>query len=337
MLPLAAVLLAALCFSTTGTAQSLAAVDASPIAVGASRLLVGGGILGLLALLGRVRSRPARAATTSRVPSWLVVAIGVVGVLGYQPAFFLGTRVNGVAIGTVVALGSAPILTGVLDAIVRRRLPGARWAVATAIAVTGVVLVSGLVGTGVAADPTQSAVTPLGILTSVGAGASYALYTLVGKELLDRGWSPRDTMGSMFGVAAVLSVPLLLVSGAAWLATPEGLALALWLGVVTTAVAYLLFAWGLARLQATTVATLTLAEPLSATLLGILVLHEQLSPVSIAGLVAIAVGLLVLSAGSGGRPRGGRGSDAGGGSHGGARGDRGTDAGKEPGDVAATA
>ena len=73
------------------------------------------------------------------------------------------------------------------------------------------------------------------------------------------------------------------------------LALALWLGVVTTTVAYLLFGWGLARLTAVTVSTLTLAEPLAATLLGLFVLHEHLTPVSAIGLALIAVGLAVVS------------------------------------------
>ncbi|MFT4136948.1 DMT family transporter [Microbacterium sp.] len=296
MLPVLAVVLAALCFSTTGTAQALASVDASPLAVGAARILVGGGILGVAALVFRTRGRAVADAVPARArrgSTGLIVAMGALGVLAYQPAFFLGTRANGVAIGTVVALGSAPIITGALEAVLRRRAPGLRWAVATAIALTGVVLVSGLVAGGAP----HSSVDPVGVLASVGAGASYALYAVASKLLLDRSWAPHAAMGAIFGSAAVLSVPLLLVGGTAWLATPDGVALALWLGVVTTAVGYLLFAWGLRSLRATTVATLTLAEPLSATLLGIVLLHEQLSAMSVAGLVAIAGGLVVLGAG----------------------------------------
>ena len=45
--------LAALCFATTGTAQALADVDASPLSVGAARILIGGGILGAIALVTR--------------------------------------------------------------------------------------------------------------------------------------------------------------------------------------------------------------------------------------------------------------------------------------------
>lgn len=286
MLPALAVLAAALCFATTGTTQALAGVDASPLAVGAARIVVGGGILGLIAL---ARARPRVKIPAAKGPTVLLIALGAIGVLAYQPLFFLGTRENGVAIGTVVALGSAPIATGIVDAIRSRRLPSGRWLLATAVALAGVVLVSGVTGGAVT-------LAPGGLLASAGAGMSYALYTVCGKALIERGWDSTRVMGTVFGVAAVASVPVLLVAGTSWLLTPNGLALALWLGIVTTAVAYLLFGWGLARLTAVTVSTLTLAEPLGATILGLLVLHEQLTAVSAIGLALIAVGLAVVSA-----------------------------------------
>ena len=285
MLPALAILAAALCFSTTGTAQALAGVDASPLAVGAARIVVGGGILGLLALPRRPHTPTP---TGSRLSTAALIAVGAIGVLAYQPLFFLGTRENGVAIGTVVALGSAPIATGIVDAVRSRHLPSPRRTLATAIALTGVVLVSGVTGGAVA-------LAPGGLFASAGAGMSYALYTVCGKALIERGWNSTRVMGTVFGVAAVASLPVLLIAGASWLATPNGLALALWLGVVTTTVAYLLFGWGLARLTAVTVSTLTLAEPLAATLLGLFVLHEHLTPVSAIGLALIAVGLAVVS------------------------------------------
>lgn len=290
LLPFAAVLLAALCFATTGTAQQLADVDASPLSVGAARILVGGGILGVVALVtARRRERPAARSARSGVPVGVLVAVGALGVLAYQPTFFAGTRLNGVAVGTVLALGSAPIVTGVLDAVVRRRPPGRRWIVATAVALVGVVLVTGLTGGGVGAPA------PAGLLASFGAGASYAVYAVASKLLLDRGWGAARVMGSVFGTAAVFSLPVLLTTSPGWLLTPAGISLALWLGVVTTAVAYLLFGWGLRVLAPATVATLTLAEPLGATLLGVLVLGEQLGALAIIGLVVLAAGLALLS------------------------------------------
>ncbi len=296
MLPFLAVLLAAVCFGTTGTAQAFGPGDASALSIGAARILIGGAVLAGVAAVVRMR-RPAPPApapdsrsASRRVPSWLLLAIGSLGVLAYQPAFFLGTSANGVAVGTVVALGSAPIITGLLDWALHRRFPGAVWLVATVVATAGVVLISGVVG-----DAGGRPIDLPGLMGSVGAGASYAVYTLASKALLERGWSATTTMGSVFGLAAALSVPVLLSTDLRWLVTPAGATMALWLGLVTTAAAYLLFGWGLSRLRAATVSTLTLAEPLTATLLGTLVLGESLTGMAVAGLVVLAAGLVILA------------------------------------------
>jgi DME family drug/metabolite transporter len=292
-----AVLLASLCFATTGTAQALADVDASPVAVGLARIALGGVLLGLAALwlartssVGPATGEGSGGSLLRRLPTSVVVAVGATGVLAYQPTFFEGTERNGVAAGTVVALGSAPVVTGVLDALLSRRAPTLRWCVATVLALLGVVCVAGLLDGG--------ASTGAAVLWSVGAGGSYALYTLAAKELLGRGWSAARTMGVLFGVAGVVSLPVLAVLAGAWLLTPAGLVLVVWLGVVTTTVAYLLFGWGLARLPAPEVATLTLAEPLCATLLGVGLLDERLGLVAGVGLLVLAAGLALLATGA---------------------------------------
>ena len=58
------VLLAALCFGTTGTAQALGPDGLAPAGVGAARILVGGALLVAVALLAPAcrRSRGSRAA-----------------------------------------------------------------------------------------------------------------------------------------------------------------------------------------------------------------------------------------------------------------------------------
>jgi len=319
MLPYLAVVLAAVCFGTTGTAQAFGPVEASAGSVGAARILIGGGLLAIIALALRV-ARPSVESSKSapnpaglrgfrRLGGWsraLVLVVGALGVVAYQPLFFLGTSQNGVAIGTVVALGSAPVITGALDWALRRRFPGTLWLVATAIAMVGVTLISGILapGTSHAAGPATAtsgaagaaAIGLPGLAASVGAGAAYAVYTLASKALLDRGGTATGTMGSVFGLAALLSIPLLLATDTSWLLTGPGIAMALWLGVITTTVAYLLFGWGLARLPASTVSTLTLTEPLTATLLGTLVLGETLTAMAAVGLGVLALGLVVLAA-----------------------------------------
>ena len=74
--------------------------------------------------------------------------------------------------------------------------------------------------------------------------------------------------------------------------------MALWLGFATISIAYILFTWGLSGLTAATAATLTLGEPLTASILGITVLDERLSALAIIGLVVLAAGLALLAWGS---------------------------------------
>ncbi|WP_116412611.1 DMT family transporter [Subtercola boreus] len=229
------------------------------------------------------------------VPALLLVVVGAVGVAAYQPNFFTGTHENGVADGTLVALGSAPVLTGLLEWGVRRRAPGVRWGLAAVVAAAGVAVLSGILSPGQAESGASGPVTTLGLLGSLGAGASYAVYALSSKLLLDRGWLPTVVMGTTFGVAALFMTPVLVTSDLSWLGRTGGLVTTAWLAVVTVALAYTLFARGLRSLPSSRVATLTLVEPLTATMLGVLLLSEQFTAAIIVGLLLLTAGILILT------------------------------------------
>jgi len=75
---------------------------------------------------------------------------------------------------------------------------------------------------------------------------------------------------------------------------PDGLLVVLHLGLVATALAYFLFARGLRSVPAVHAVTLSLAEPLTAATLGILVLKERLTPEATIGMALVLAGLVVL-------------------------------------------
>ena len=141
-----------------------------------------------------------------------------------------------------------------------------------------------------------SEVSAPGVALAVGAGASYAAFTLASKRLLDAGHGVEPVMARLFSAGAVLLIPVLVLGDLSWTTSADGIAMALWLGAVPTALAYILFASGLRHLPAGEVATLTLAEPVTAALLGAIVLGERPGAVAIAGIVAILAGLAVLAA-----------------------------------------
>lgn len=290
-----AILAAAMLFGTTGTFQALGPSGTTPLSIGVMRMVIGGTGLALLAFLlaaRHARRSPAPCPPLGIRPLSLMVLTGLCLAL-YQPLFFLGTERNGVAVGTVVALGSAPILAGLLEWALTRRMPTTTWMAATALATAGVVLL-GFGGSAGGAGGTDG----LGLLGSIGAGASFAVIANAQRRLLDAGWDPFTVVGAMGASSAVVSALAVPFVDLAWMQTPAGLVMALWLGLATISVAYVLFTWGLSGLTAATAATLTLGEPLTAAVLGIVVLDERLSILAIVGLAVLGAGLALLAWGS---------------------------------------
>src|SRR4051794_21541975 len=265
------VLFAAICFGTTGTAQALGPDGLAPAGVGAARILVGGALLVLIG--GSLRQLP-------KGPLILAAA----AVATYQVSFFAAVADTGVAVGTIVAIGSGPAIAGAIEWALDGRVPTKAWAAATALALSGVTVLT--IGNG------DTTISLPGVGLALIAGASYATYTLAAKRMLTHGHRPETVMAGAFGGGAVLLLPVLALNHQI-LITPSGIALALFLGIVPTALAYVAFARGLQHLPAAETATITLAEPLTATLLGVIVLGEHFNALG-AGLVLL--GLLVLAA-----------------------------------------
>ena len=272
------VLSAALLFGTTGTAQAVGPL-VPPVVVGASRIVFGAALLLVFALL-------ARRLKVGASPG--LVLLSGVSVAVYQATFFVAIADTGVAVGTVVAIGSAPAFAGLLArAFTGERLDW-RWGAATGLACLGVCLL--VLGGGAGGE-----VSAPGVALALVSGAGYAGYAVAGKRMLDSGGTPEGVMAAVFSVGGVLLLPVLVFGPSGGLATPAGAALVLYLAAVPTAVAYILFARGLERIGASETATLTLAEPVTAALLGVVVLGERPGAAAAAGAALVLAGLGLLA------------------------------------------
>jgi DME family drug/metabolite transporter len=223
----------------------------------------------------------------------------------YQVFFFAAVAATGVAVGTVVAIGSAPILTGGLGFVVRGERPGWRWAAATVLAVGGCGLLVGagsrsnggsavLTTGGSAVLASGGRVDPLGVLLALGAGVAYATYTVASKGLLEE-QPPDAAMAVVFCISALLLLPLLLTGSLEWALEPRGILVVLHLGLVATAASYVLFARGLKVTPVATAVTLSLVEPMTAGLLGVVVLGERMTWSTGVGIGLVFCGLALLS------------------------------------------
>jgi DME family drug/metabolite transporter len=275
----ASVLASAALFGTTGTAQALGPVGTTPLGVGSARIVIGG--LGLLAILPMLDASRRSAVRLWRTP-WGIAA-GLMTTM-YQVCFFGALVHTGVALGTLVTIGTGPILGGLLSWLILRDRPTLGWLIATFICIAGLAL---LIGTGIESSHVEA----IGFVLSFMASAGYALYTVGAKHMINSGHSSDEVMASAFGLGALISIPILLSQPLGWIGTAKGIAMVLWLGLVATTLAYVLFGRGLRHLSAGPVTTLLLAEPVVATFLGVVVLGERLSGVQWVGALLVLIGL----------------------------------------------
>ena len=137
----------------------------------------------------------------------------------------------------------------------------------------------------------------LGILYGLGAGFGYALYSIFARYALDRGYSSNTinfysclltTIGAaiIWGAAQPLGVMI-----GSW----KGFGLCTALGIVTCYLPYLLYTYGLTGLETGKASILASFEPVVATLVGIFVFHEKLTPLSALGCVCVLSAVVLLN------------------------------------------
>lgn len=270
------VLAGASLFGTVGTAQALGP-DVPVSSLAASRLLLAAAAFLLLAVAVGAGRGVLRAA--GQAPTWFAG----VGQGAFNLFFLAAVREAGVAVGTLVAIGAAPVITGLITRHVSRL-----WLVATAVAVAGL----GLLVAGQQGD--AGAVSTLGVGLALGAAASYATYIVAGNAAEARGLETQSFLAAAFSVSALVTLPWLVLGDLSWVGGAEGALLLGYLVLAPTILAYSLFNRGLRGVRSGTAATLALVEPVVAATLAYVLLGERLGPTGLAGGAMILLGLLLI-------------------------------------------
>ncbi|WP_422933103.1 DMT family transporter [Sinomonas sp. P47F7] len=260
------VLLASILWGTTGTASALAG-SVSPLAIGAASMGVGG------ILLAATSARQIAASSRLIAASWPLVVVGGAAVALYSVAFYTSMRMAGVAIGTAVSIGGAPVASAVIERLLDNRRLTVQWASGAALGVAGAVLLSFARGGAAGGEGAQTVV---GVLLGVLAAATYADYSWTSHRLMRLGVPSRASVGATFAVAAVVLLAVLVTVGRPFLDSWTNLAVGAYLAAVPMFVGYLLFGWGLSRVASSTATTVSLAEPVVAAVLAVAVVGERL-------------------------------------------------------------
>ncbi|ART64356.1 DMT family transporter [Kushneria marisflavi] len=288
LLGVAGVLLAAVLWGTTGTAATLAP-EVSAIAIGAVAMGIGGL---LQALVAAPRIRKTLPPLRARWP-WLLS--GAVAVAIYPLAFYGSMRLAGVTIGTVVSIGSAPLLSALIESRFDGLRLGARWKMGATLGLVGMALLC-LAETEPTTGVGSTTQVLQGVVMGLVAGLTYAFYSWSARRLMQRGIPPRAAMGATFGLGGLILMPVLLLTGAPLLGSINNAAVGLYMALVPMFLGYLGFGYGLARVPASTATTITLFEPVVAALLAVVIVGERLPLLGWAGIVLVVACLVCLTA-----------------------------------------
>lgn len=176
----------------------------------------------------------------------------------------------------------APIFVIIASPFVLGEKLTAKKGLCVAAALLGMVLVSGVIQSGSAADFSLT-----GVAFGVGAGALYACIILMNKKLKDI--NSYDTTVMQLAAATIVLIPycLLTVPVSSLSAGPAALGLLLFVGIVHTGIAYVLYFGSMKDLKAQTVAIFSYIDPILAVLLSAFLLRESMDMLSVIGAVLI--------------------------------------------------
>ncbi|MEG0438820.1 MAG: EamA family transporter [Solibacillus sp.] len=280
LLPYVFVLLAAMLWGTVGTTQTFLTDGISSFGVAGIRSAIGGGLLLIIVLAMRK--------INFRTWSWKWTISAAIAIALFQSLFFTSVRYTGVAVGTVITIGSAPVFAGVIEWLFWKVRPSRVWGMATGLAITGCVLL--FVNRG------EAVIDPFGIVLALCAGFMFALYTNVSKQLMKK----EETLPAVamtFTICALFLLPFAARDGLGWIYEGNNLWAMLFMALAATSLAYLLFLGGLQKISSSAAVTLSLAEPLTAALLGVFLVGEYLSATSWIGVGLLLSGIIVLTLG----------------------------------------
>lgn len=225
--------------------------------------------------------------------NWLNLLIGALAVAVYPLAFYASMHYAGVAAGTVISIGSAPLLSALIEYYFDGHPLSRQWICGASIGVAGMILLC--IAEDRAATSGDSLQTLSGILLGLVAGFTYALYSWSARRMMHNSVNATAAMGSTFGAGGILLIPVLLLTGAPLLASTTNIAVALYMALVPMFIGYLCYGIGLARIKASTATTLSLTEPVVAALLAVTLVGERLPASGWAGIGLIILCLVIIT------------------------------------------
>ncbi len=280
---MAAILAAAALWGVIGLwNRRLMAAGLSPFSIVTVRNM--GGML-LLAAFFAVKDR--RVFHVERRHLKYFLGTGVASVLLFTVCYFSCQKLCSLAVASIL-LYTAPSFVVLLSALLWKEPVSGKKLLALALTLLGCACVCGVFSGGLS-------VTVPGILLGLGSGFFYALYSVFGRYALAH-YPPLTVTVWTFLFAGPASLALLRPAelAAAFAGNPGVWGTALALAVFSTAAPYILYTWGLARMEPGRASILASLEPVVAALTGVLAFGEPMGPLTALGILLVLAGVSIL-------------------------------------------
>ena len=220
---------------------------------------------------------------------WCFLGTGVCSIVFFGYCYNRTIVLASLSVAAIL-LYTAPIFVMIMSRFLFGEKLSAKKVTALFLAFAGCVCVTGILsGT--------SAVSTAGILTGLGSGFGYALYSIFSRFALEREYHPFTITLYTFvcATAAVLFLTDWSTLGAFLTETPTNFLYGIGYGIVTTVLPYILYTYGLSRVENSRASIMATVEPVVATVIGVLVFHEKMTVMGAVGVILVLAALVILN------------------------------------------
>lgn len=212
---------------------------------------------------------------------WVFLGSGIGSILFFNLCYFKAITLTSLSVAALL-LYTAPAIVMVLSFFLFKERFTWRKTAALVLTFLGCVFVTGVLGE-------ETTVSGQGILTGLGAGFGYALYSIFSRYALDKGYHSLTITCYTFLIAAIGGLFLADRGQIARVAlgSPSMFLFSIVFGLFCTVVPYLLYTMGLKYVENSKASIIASVEPVAATLIGLFLFDEKISPIGIMGIVLV--------------------------------------------------
>ncbi|MDE6759527.1 MAG: DMT family transporter [Lachnospiraceae bacterium] len=218
---------------------------------------------------------------------WCFAGTGILSIVFFNYCYFKAITMTSLSVAAVL-LYTAPAIVMVLSAFLFREKITIVKMISLAATFAGCVFVTGLAG---GAESLNAA----GILVGLGAGLGYALYSIFSRYAIKRGYHSLTISFYTFVFASAGVFPLADIN-IIYDACVKDIGIAgfyLIFALISTVIPYILYTLGLTGLENSKASIIASIEPVTATVLGIVLFHERMMIHNFIGILLV-LGAIVI-------------------------------------------